>query len=383
MEMEIVYLILGGICVILLIMMIVLIIMNKHSSDQALRTLMMESERAKRRELDEMKNQIQDDMNELKDRMNHDLVMFQTSITHSLREDMNIMGESTARRLNRIELSVSDSLLKGFEKTSQSFVSVSEQMARIDETQKNLQQLSKNIISLENILTDKKARGTYGEVQLYSLVESVFGVEGLHYGKQVKLSNGMVADCVLYGPSPLNQLVVDSKFPLENYNRMVGAVQGSPEYTKAMQDFKKDVKLHIKTIAEKYLIASETADFACMFVPAEAVFAQIVSHFDDVVQYSYQCKVVLVSPTTMMAYLNAIRAFYLNQQRSDKMIEIQAEYLKLSKEFERFVQRWQTLTRDFEKISTDMKNMDITAEKMIRRFQQIESVDLESSKENL
>ena len=180
---------------------------------------------------------------------------------------------------------------------------------------------------------------------------------------------------MLLVPSPLNNLVVDSKFPLENYNRMMDAVSSSEQYRKAAQDFRKDVKNHIRAIADKYLIPAETSEFACMFIPAEAVFAQIVSQFDDLVQYSYQCKVYLVSPTTMMAYLNAIKAFYLNQERSLKVEEIQSEVMKLAKEFERFVQRWQIVTKDFDKLHGDMKNIDITADKIVRRFQQIESVE--------
>ena len=374
--MEYMILALIGLCVLLLAVMIVVMFVNKAGTESSIRSLMRESEHEKRREMSEMKNQIQDDVNELKDRMNRDLVMFQNSVIHSVREDMTLMNESSARRLNRIELAVSESLLKGFEKTNESFVVMSEQIARIDETQRHLQQLSQNIISLENILTDKKTRGAFGEIQLYSLLENVFGTDGQHYRKQMKLSNGCIADCVLLAPSPLNNLVVDSKFPLENYNRMMDAVPSSEQYRKAVQDFRKDVKNHIRAIADKYLIPAETSEFACMFIPAEAVFAQIVSQFDDLVQYSYQCKVYLVSPTTMMAYLNAIKAFYLNQERSLKVEEIQSEVMKLSKEFERFVQRWQIVTKDFDKLHGDMKNIDITADKIIRRFQQIESVEL-------
>ena len=343
----------------------------------------MDSERAKRREMDEMKNQLQDDMNDLKDRMNHDLLVFQNSVLHSFREDMNVLNESTYRKLNRIELSVSDSLMKGFDQTSQSFQSFAEQMARIDEAQKNLKHLSENIISLESILTDKKTRGTFGEIELYSLLENVFGLEGMRYLKQVKLSNGAIADCLLKAPSPLGNLVIDSKFPLENYNRMINASLRLEERKKASLEFRRDVKGHIQAIADKYLIPGETAEFACMFIPAEAVFAEIVAHFDDLVQFSYQRKVYLVSPTTMMAYLSAIKAFYLNQERSEKVVQIQHEYAKLSKEFERFVQRWQLISKDFEKLNADMRNIDITADKIMRRFQQIDAVDLSELEKNV
>ena len=154
--MEYMILALIGLCVLLLVVMIVVMFVNKTATESSIRSLMRESEHEKRREMDEMKNQIQDDMNELKDRMNRDMIMFQNSVIHSVREDVTLMNESSARRLNRIELAVSESLLKGFEKTNESFVVMSEQIARIDETQRHLQQLSQNIISLENILTDKK-----------------------------------------------------------------------------------------------------------------------------------------------------------------------------------------------------------------------------------
>ena len=381
--MEMYILIFAGLIAVLLIVLIVLVLVNKSSSEASIRAFMMDSERAKRREMDEMKNQLQDDMNDLKDRMNHDLLVFQNSVLHSFREDMNVLNESTYRKLNRIELSVSDSLMKGFDQTSQSFQSFAEQMARIDEAQKNLKHLSENIISLESILTDKKTRGTFGEIELYSLLENVFGLEGMRYLKQVKLSNGAIADCLLKAPSPLGNLVIDSKFPLENYNRMINASLSLEERKKASLEFRRDVKGHIQAIADKYLIPGETAEFACMFIPAEAVFAEIVAHFDDLVQFSYQRKVYLVSPTTMMAYLSAIKAFYLNQERSEKVVQIQHEYAKLSKEFERFVQRWQLISKDFEKLNADMRNIDITADKIMRRFQQIDAVDLSELERNV
>ncbi|MBP3399922.1 MAG: DNA recombination protein RmuC [Erysipelotrichaceae bacterium] len=381
--MEMYIMIFAGLIAVLLIVLIVLVLVNKSSSEASIRAFMMDSERAKRREMDEMKNQLQDDMNDLKDRMNHDLLVFQNSVLHSFREDMNVLNESTYRKLNRIELSVSDSLMKGFDQTSQSFQSFAEQMARIDEAQKNLKHLSENIISLESILTDKKTRGTFGEIELYSLLENVFGLEGMRYLKQVKLSNGAIADCLLKAPSPLGNLVIDSKFPLENYNRMINASLSLEERKKASLEFRRDVKGHIQAIADKYLIPGETAEFACMFIPAEAVFAEIVAHFDDLVQFSYQRKVYLVSPTTMMAYLSAIKAFYLNQERSEKVVQIQHEYAKLSKEFERFVQRWQLISKDFEKLNADMRNIDITADKIMRRFQQIDAVDLSELEKNV
>lgn len=333
--------------------------------------------------LKEMMNQTasvnNEELNQLKQQLMQDFVLFQTNIVGTLRGDFNQLNESTVNRLVNIETKVNESLLQGFEKTSKAFTSVLEQMARIDETQQNLKSLSANITSLQHVLTDKKTRGTFGEIELYSILESVFGNNEHRFTKQMKLSNDTIADCVLHAPSPLGNIVIDSKFPLENFNRLYDEQNTPQDVAKIKNDFKRDVAKHIKDIKTKYIIPGETAEMAYMFIPAEAVFAEIYGHYDELIQYSYECKVYLVSPTTLMAYITAIKAIYLGQERNDRVVEIQQEFGRLSKEFERFTERFSAVTRDFDKTHRDLQNVSITSDKIMKRFKQIESVELEQT----
>jgi DNA recombination protein RmuC len=356
---------------ILLAAVIVIVFMMNHANlnqQIAIRKMLNESEKAKDDEMDQFRTQVSQQM-----------MSFQNGMSESIRSDLNRLNESTTSRLNRIETSVNDSLLKGFEKTNQSFTSIKEQMARIDETQQSLKNLSTSIAGLQNVLTDKKTRGTYGEIELYSLMQSVFGVNDARYQTQVHLSNGTIADCVLFAPQPLGKIVIDSKFPLENYNRLFDEKLSAADKESIRAGFRRDVKKHIADIAEKYIIPGETAEVAYMFVPAEAVFAEIYGHFDEIVQYSYQMNVFIVSPTTLMAYLTAIRAIYLGQERNEKVVEIQQEYIKLSREFERFSTRFDAVAKDFDRTYKDVRDVGVTTNKIINRFHEIEAVQLDHS----
>lgn len=327
-------------------------------------------------------NKNNEEIDQLKQQMMQDLLLFQTNILNSIKGDFNQLNESTVNRLVNIETKVNESLLQGFERTNKAFTNVLEQMARIDETQQNLKSLSANITSLQNVLTDKKTRGTYGEIELYSILESVFGNNEHRFSRQVKLSNDSIADCVLHAPQPLGDIIIDSKFPLENFNRMFDENVSSQDLVKIKADFKKDVAKHIKDIKTKYIIPGETAEMAYMFIPAEAIFAEIYGHYDDLIQMSYELKVYLVSPTTLMAYITAIKAIYLGQERNDRVIEIQQEFVRLSREFERFSDRFASVTRDFDKTYRDMQNVNITSDKIIKRFKQIEAVQLDEATQN-
>lgn len=352
--------------------LIILFYTNKSNMKQqiTLRQMLDESEKNRDAQMDQLQQNVSTQM-----------LHFQNGISESVKSDLNRLNESTAGRLNTIDTKVNDSLMKGFEKTNESFASIKEQMARIDETQKGLKNLSANISSLQNVLTDKKTRGTYGEVELYSLMKQVFGDNDARYQTQYKLSTGVIADCVLFAPKPLGIIVIDSKFPLENYNRLFDENLTAAEKESVRSSFRRDVKKHISDIADKYIIPGETAETAYMFVPAEAVFAEIYGHFDEIVQFSYQKNVFIVSPTTLMAYLTAIRAIYLGQERNEKVAEIQNEYIRLSKEFERFDTRFEAVSNDFSRTYRDMQEVQVTSTKIINRFHDIEAVKLESKPE--
>lgn len=363
----------------LILLLLVGFMLKKSKQDQQmmLKQIMLENERQSNRELDTMKLQMLQEMGSVKDKLSADLLGFQTLMSQSIKTDIHQLNDTTVSRLVNIETKVNDGLMKGFESTNKAFSSMAEHMARIDETQQNLKNLSGSISSLQNVLMDKKTRGTYGEIELYSILENVFGQNEKRYQKQYKLSNGTIADAVLFAPEPLGIIVIDSKFPLENYNRMNDQSSSTEEINKATNDFAKDVKKHIQDIASKYVQANETAEFAYMFIPAEAVFAQIVGRFDEIMDFSYQQKVYLVSPTTLMAYITAIKAIYLGQQRDEKVAQMQQEFIKLAKEFDRFSERWASVEKDFDRTYKNIQSVNVTTDKIVRRFKQIESVEFE------
>lgn len=378
-------LILIGSIVVILILVLTLLSWQRNQSlkqTEAIQKWLMDSEQRNLQELRMLDQKMDVQMGSMKEKVSQDLIQFQMLMSQSMKGDFHQLNETTIQRLMYLERQVNQGILKSVETTSQAFSNVLEQMARIDETQKSLENLSQDISSLQGILTDKKTRGTFGEIQLYTLLENTFGSNQQRYKKQMKLSNGMIADCVLVAPKPLGNIVIDSKFPLENYNRMVDTALSKEDQERAKNEFRKDVSKHIKDIALKYLIPSETAEFAYMFIPAEAVFAQIVGQFDELMQLSYQAHVYIVSPTTLMAYITAIQAIYLGQERNEKMEVIQQEYARLAKEFDRFSMRWGTIEKDFERTYRDIQSVSITSGKIQNHFKQIDAVKI-SEEENI
>lgn len=354
-----------AIVMILMLVLLVVMLQTKHHQEIMLRETSLKQNQ-----------QTMEQMNELKEKVTRDLVQFEFQMTQAMKSDFNQLNESTIHRLHGMESRVNQSLIKGLQTTNQAFTEMMQQMARIDETQRNLQDLSSSIVSLQNVLTDKKTRGTFGEVELYSLLELVFGTNEQRYQKQVKLANGSIVDALLLAPEPLGNIPIDSKFPLENYNRMMDEHLTNVEKQQAERMFRQDVLKHLKDIHTKYVNQPETAEFAYMFVPAEAVFAYIYGKMDDLIQQSYQYKVYIVSPTTLMAYVTAIKAIYLGQKRNENAALIQEEYVKLAQEFERFSTRFETMMKDYDKVYRDMQSVSITSDKIQRRFEQISKTEV-------
>ena len=251
-------------------------------------------------------------------------------------------------------------------------------VAKIDEAQKKIESLSTDIVSLQNLLTDKKSRGTYGEIQLYQILASVFGDKNDRlYQMQYRLSNGTIVDAILFAPAPLDNLPIDSKFPLENYQRMMDRSLSQLERQVATKKFKSDVKKHIDDIALKYVQAVETSDQAIMFMPAEAIFAEINAYHSDLIDYAQQRRVWLVSPTTLMSTLTTIQVILNNIERDRHALVIQQELNKLGDEFKRYKERWDKLSKHIDTVSKDVKEIHITTEKIGTRFDSISNVELD------
>lgn len=278
-------------------------------------------------------------------------------------------------RLSEISGKVNERLEEGFKKTNETFANVMARLATIDEAQKKIDGLTTNVISLQELLGDKRSRGAFGEVQLEALVRNILPPSAFAF--QHTLSNGSRADCILFLPDPTGNVAVDSKFPMENYHRMFGQDVSEKERVQAQRQFKADIKKHIDDIAAKYIIQNETSDGAVMFVPAEAVFAEIHGYHPAVVDYAMQKRVWIVSPTTLMAILNTARAV-LKDVETRKQVHIIKESLsKLGKEFERFDARMKKLADHIRLAHQDAEDVHITSQKISRRFAIIEGVQLE------
>lgn len=294
--------------------------------------------------------------------------------TTTLTQSVESLGKIVDSRLEQIGGKVSDRLDEGFKKTNETFVSVMERLATIDEAQKKIDGLTVNMVSLQELLGDKRSRGAYGEVQLEGLVRNVLPASS--FSMQHSFANGTRVDCALFLPEPTGTVAVDSKFPLENYHRMFDKSLNKLEQDAATKQFKGDLKKHVDDIANKYIIPNVTSDGAVMFIPAEAVFAEIHAYHPEVIDYAMIKRVWLVSPTTLMAVLNTARAVLKDVEMRKQVHIIKDELGKLSKDFERFDVRMKKLADNIRQANDNAQEVHISSQKITNRFKQIERVEL-------
>ena len=291
------------------------------------------------------------------------------------------LTKSVDKRLEAITGKVQERLDEGFKKTNQTFISVMERLATIDEAQKKIDGLTTNMVSLQELLGDKRSRGAFGELQLEGLIKNILPPDS--YSFQHTFSKGVRADCVLFLPDPTGTVAVDSKFPMENYQKMFDIKLSDIDKAKAQKQFKLDVKKHINDIASKYIITDETSDGAVMFLPAEAVFAEIHAYHPELIQEAMAKKVWLVSPTTLMAVLNTARAVLKDVETRKQVHIIKSELGKLGKEFDRFDTRMKKLADNIRQAHENAQDVHITSQKITQRFTQIEKVELEEDSNNV
>lgn len=299
----------------------------------------------------------------------------QMDILKIIQDSLQQGRQEIQQHLKDISGQVDKRLNEGFEKTTQTFTDIVKRLAIIDEAQKKITELSGNVVNLQTLLSDKRSRGAFGEVQLNALIRNVLPEQ--HFSFQHTLSNGKRADCMLLLPEPTGNVAIDAKFPLENFQKLMDTDLSMSDRKLAEQHFKQDIKFHIQTIAEKYIIPGETSDGAIMFIPAEAIFAEIHSHYPELVEFSHKAKVWLVSPTTMMAILTTARAV-LKDDATRKQVHIIKEHLHmLAKDFGRFQKRMDGLQRHIEQAHQDVTDVNKSAKKITTRFNKIEQVELD------
>ncbi len=302
---------------------------------------------------------------------------FKGEITHTLNDDFSKLNEGVEKRLLAMNEKVNERLDQNFEKTNKTFMNVIERLSKIDEAQKKIETLSTDIVSLQSVLTDKKTRGIYGEVNLKQILSNVFGEKNDSiYQLQHTFSTGVIADAVLYAPDPLGTICIDSKFPLENYQMMVDKNNRGDVRESYEKSFKADMKKHIDAIHDKYIIPGETTDQAILFLPAEAIFAEVNAYHPDLIEYSYRKHVWITSPTTLISTLTVIQMIIKNMERDQYTSIIHDELNKLGLEFARYKERWDKLARSIQTVNKDVENVSITTEKISKKFETINKVDV-------
>ena len=276
-------------------------------------------------------------------------------------------------KLLAVTKSVGEGLQQSTAKTTETIQDLRERLAKIDVAQQKISHLSEQVVSLQEVLSNKQARGAFGEIQLNDLVKSILPPSAYEF--QCVLSNQKRADCVLKLPNPPGTIVIDSKFPLESYQALRNA-ESDREKVEAERFFRASVLKHIKDIAEKYIIAGETAESALMFLPAESIYAELYTNFTDVVEVSYRSKVWIVSPTTLMATLNTVRAVLKDATMREQAGVIQKEVSTLIEDIARLDDRIENLSKHFEMASKDIGEIKISSGKIARRIDKIEDLEL-------
>ena len=302
---------------------------------------------------------------------------FKNDLSHSLNDDFTKLNEQVERRLLAVNEKVNERLDQNFEKTNKTFMNVIERLSKIDEAQKKIETLSTDIVSLQSILTDKKSRGIFGEVNLKHILSSVFGEKNDKiYKIQYTLSNKYIADAIVFGPEPLGNICIDSKFPLENYRYMLEKGITEEEKLRREKMFRDDVKKHIDAISSKYIISGETSNQAIMFLPAEAIFAEINAYHTNLISYAQSKNVWISSPTTLMSLLTIIQGVLMGMERDKYTSIIHEELNKLGEEFSKYRLRWDKLSRSIDTVSKDVKDIHVTTEKITKRFDSISHVEI-------
>ncbi len=278
------------------------------------------------------------------------------------------------QRLAQVQQQLSENMHGSARRTAQSLGDLQQRLATIDKAQENITKLSGDVLSLQDILSNKQTRGAFGEIQLHDIVIKALPQDS--FTMQATLSNGRRADCIIHLPNPPGPIAIDSKFPLEAYEAMRRA-STEADLAEAARQFRTALRKHIRDISEKYIIEGETADGALMFLPSEAVYAEIHANFPDLVRESFAARVWIVSPTTCMATLNTMRAILKDARMRAQAGSIRRELGLLYQDVDRLGTRVENLDRHFGQAAKDLSEIKISSEKAGRRARRLDNFDFE------
>lgn len=322
-----------------------------------------------------------ENISELKEKINKTLGEFQEKLNDRFNQEFKELTESIDKRMHNINEKVEYRLDKGFKEANTTFINIAKRVEVIDEAQKNIQELSKEMVSLQNILSNNQARGSYGEYQLNQLLYSVYGHNDRLYQTQFTIKDDkevVRADAVIFMPEPNGLIAIDSKFPYSAYSKLFDNKElTQDEEVKLISQFGSEVKKHITDIASKYINPPLTTDYALMFVPSDGILALLHSRLQNIVEYARDKYVTIVSPTTIIPLLSSFKAFIIDSERNKYTKQITEELIKLGKEFRRFNDDWGKLSRAIDSVKKNSDSVNFRVEKISSKFSDIKNVSLQ------
>ena len=320
-------------------------------------------------------NKVLEQGNKSNETNNEKLERFQRNITESLATRFDALNKQIDDKLIEINKKVDEKLQEGFKTTGETMAQVRERLQAIDDAQKNIENLSKDVVSLRSVLEGNQSRGQYGEYQLSMVLHNVFGdtmgcYEEQYTMKKVKDGDDVRADAVVFMPEPNKMICIDSKFPFQDYQRIFDT-DNQEEKERLTKEFGNAVKKHITVIKDKYIVEGKTAPEALMFIPNDGVFAFVHHNLEDVVEYARSKKVILTSPSTLPAILVTINMVRIEVERSKNAEEINKHLHRLAKDFEMFGREWESFSNALERTSKQRETLDHRVGKLTNKFQSI------------
>ena len=332
------------------------------------------SQASRQRAVDQQKNQAENpEIAEIRGQLAQ-LAAVAATQQQTLSSQMHDQSKKLDDQLGQLRHQMGQSLHMQTQSTNANLTKLSERLAVIDEANKQITALNSQVTQLQNILSNKTERGAFGEVQLENLVRTVLPPNSFDF--QVTLSNGKRADCVLKLPNPPGDIIIDAKFPLDGW-RLLQEAENESERQLARKQLGVAVRGHVKDIADKYIIAGETAESACLFLPSEAVYAELHAHMPDVIEESFRRRVWIVSPTTMMATLNTVRAILRDARMREQTALIQGEIAKMIDDVMRLDKRVENLDKHFALAQKDVQMIQTSTQKITNRGEKIEAFEVE------
>jgi DNA recombination protein RmuC len=319
------------------------------------------------------------DLTEFKEKSTQDFVKLQEGINNKLQEQFKVLNIEVEKRMTMINEKVEQRLTAGLEKSNKTFETIVERMAVIDKAQENITNLSSEMVSLQNVLTNNQSRGQYGEYQLNQILMTAYGENERLYRTQyeIKEKKGgekVRADAIIFLPEPHHLVAIDSKFPFSSYSKILES-QDEAEINELLKGFKSEVKKHINDVADKYIISGKTADYALMFVPSDGVLTMLHNKTKEIIEYALTKNVVIVSPTTIYPLLQSLRVLFYDYERAKSAKEISYQLGLLNKDFNKLAEDWTEVNATIAKLGRQGDRFEQRVGRISENFSKIKTVE--------